>query len=87
MDEHTARVRQHIAENAELATEISQVLAKYDLGVPDGMTVVWTPIVEAKPETILEAYFQLKMGVPKPDFLKAAHAFQQRFAVKQFQVK
>ena len=81
MDKHTAILRKELVRNRELATEISNVLAKYEFEVPEGKTVVWGPIVVDDAETILDAYGILTNGIPAPRLLDAAYRFREQFAI------
>jgi hypothetical protein len=79
MDEYTAKVRKDLVRNKELATEISNVLAKYKIEVPEGKTVVWGPIVVDDAVTIWDAYGILVNGIPNPMLLDAAYRFRDQF--------
>jgi hypothetical protein len=78
MENETAQLRKQLVQNKELATEISEVLAKYRLDIPKGKTVVWGPVVMDLPETLWEAYGILVNGIPAPDLLKAALLFKEQ---------
>jgi hypothetical protein len=84
VDKHTARLRKDLFHNRELATEISNVLSKYELDVPGGMTVVWGPTLVADPDTILEGYGILINGIPAPELLEAAYRFRDQFAIERY---
>ncbi len=84
MDKYTAKLRKEIVHNRELATEISNVLAKYKFELPEGKTVVWGPIVVDDAETVLEAYGILINGIPAPELLEAAYQFRDKFAIGRY---
>jgi hypothetical protein len=81
MDKNTVKLRKELARDKGLATEISNVLAKYKFEVPDGKTVVWGPIVVDDAETIWDAYGILVNGIPNPMLLEAAYRFREEFSI------
>ena len=84
MDKYTVKLRKELAQNRELATEVSQVLAQYKFELPAGKTLVWGPIVVDDAETILEAYGILINGIPAPELLEAAYQFRDKFAIGRY---
>jgi hypothetical protein len=81
MDKNTVKLRKELARDKGLATEISNVLAKYKFEVPEGKTVVWGPIVVDDAETIWDAYGILVNGIPNPMLLEAAYRFREEFSI------
>ena len=82
MDKYTARLRTELVHNKELATEISNVLSKFELAVPAGRTLVWCPTVYEDAETVLDAYRILINGIPNPMLLEAGFNFREQFRVR-----
>jgi hypothetical protein len=65
--------------NQKLATEISNVLAKYELAVPEGKMVVWGPTVVDVAESAFDLPRIWLEGIPAPELLEAAFRLQERF--------
>jgi hypothetical protein len=81
MDKYSAKLRKKLASDKELATQISTVLAKFDLAVPEGMTLVWCPTVIEDAKTLIDAYGILINGIPNPRLLDAAFRFEEQFRI------
>ena len=65
MDKYTARLRRELVQNRELAAEISKVLSKYQLKVPEDKLVVWGPTVVDLPVTAVEIPIRIwDVGIP-----------------------
>jgi hypothetical protein len=81
VDKYTAKLRRDIVRNEKLATEISQVLAKYELKVPEGKMVVWGPTVVDEATSAFDIPRIWLDGIPRPELLAAAYRIQERFAL------
>jgi hypothetical protein len=79
MGEYTAKLRRQIVRNQKLATEISNVLAKYQLEAPEGKIVVWGPSVVDAATSAFDLPRIWLEGIPAPDLLEAAYRIQDRF--------
>jgi hypothetical protein len=77
--EPTARLRRELVANKKLATEISEVLAKYELAAPEGMTVVWGPTVVAEARSAFDIHRIWEIGIPPPELLDACYRFEDKF--------
>jgi hypothetical protein len=83
MDEYAAKVARELVHNTQLATEISELLAKYNLRPPEGTAVVLAPQVIERPETSIEAIRILKIGIPAPELLRAAMKAREQFDIRR----
>jgi hypothetical protein len=79
MDGYTAKLRRELVANKKLATEISEVLARYELAAPEGMTVVWGPTVIAEARSAFDIHRIWLEGIPAPELLRAAYRFEEEF--------
>jgi hypothetical protein len=79
MDGYTAKLRRELVANKKLATEISEVLARYELATPEGMMVVWGPTVVAQARSAFDIHRIWLEGIPAPELLQAAYGFEDRF--------
>jgi hypothetical protein len=77
--EYTAKLRRELVANKDLATKISDVLAKYELAVPDGMMVVWGPTVIAEARSAFDIHRIWEVGIPAPELLHACYGFEDKF--------
>jgi len=76
---YTARLRRELVANKDLATKISDVLAQYELAVPDGMMVVWGPTVIAEAQSAFDIHRIWEVGIPAPELLHACYGFEDKF--------
>jgi hypothetical protein len=76
---YTAKLRRELVTNKDLATKISDVLAKYELAVPDGMMVVWGPTVIAEARSAFDIHRIWEVGIPEPELLRACYGFEDKF--------
>ena len=79
IEEYTAKLRRELVANKDLATRISDVLAQYELAVPDGMMVVWGPTVIAEARSAFDMYRIWEVGIPAPQLLRACYGFEDKF--------
>ena len=79
MGEYTAKLRKELVRNKKLATEISNVLAKYELQAPEGMMVVWGPAVIDRATSAFDIPRIWEIGIPPPELLAAAYRFEEKF--------
>jgi hypothetical protein len=79
VNQYTAKLRRELVANRKLATEISNVLAKYEMAAPEGMMVVWGPTVVDEAVSAFEIPRIWIDGIPAPELLEAAYRFEDRF--------
>jgi hypothetical protein len=76
---YTAKLRRELVANKQLATQISEVLAKYELAAPEGMMVVWGPTVIAEARSAFDIHRIWEVGIPAPELLHACYGFEGKF--------
>lgn len=81
MEKETFDLSFELAQNPDLAMQISKAVSKFQLKAPAGKVVVWVPVLADKPLTLLEAHKLLINGIPAPDYLNAAIRFREQFGI------
>lgn len=79
MNEYTAKLRKELVRNTKLATEISSVLARYELQAPEGTMVVWGPTVIDQATSGFDIPRIWLEGIPAPELLSAMYNLEDKF--------